>query len=656
MAHIKSDYAEQERLARDVKDTYERYKELNSKRNQVMLQIYKTFAEYKEKRLAEWQTTFKVNKAHEVVERVLPRLIAKNPRWIVEPKVEDFYEDVELPDEPQQKQEELKRRSQLRNEYAKAVQDYLSYLFEEYHLEKPLRAYAKNLIVYGKARAKIGYKYEIVRQFKDPKYKAEVEMDDQGVEIKGEAEPTVEESVAGEYPTIEVKSWTEVLTDPRYREVRDMPAYIEIINAARWSDIKRNKDYFNLDKVKEVQSIRARNYEDDTNDPNAILTIAGVNWVEDAPPDKGSMTLLKYYGFWNHKVDDYKGEKMYEVTIVKECGVVIGFKEITRIPFVECDCFEDTETNYATGFVEPIMGLQKELNFKKNSASEYINQSLNRTWIWSDQSGIDPRDLVSKPGNIIVTTKSGPEAQANCVELPMRQLPSDFFQEQLDIERQIQGQTFTVDTSNPKGEQALTNTATGMRIEFFESNSVIDQVRKQFEQALSELAYQLLQETFEKMDENIVLKKMDADEYWEINREALRDAVKRYTIKVEVNSSSFDDIDNRRKDAIAFFNMLLQAQQAGVPVKLDKAVTDILQTFEKRNPADYFEPPNMAELAQQMPGAEGMPPEGGAPPGGGGQPVNPEDMGQQPQPLPPASELTGQVAQGNLQSAIPPGL
>jgi hypothetical protein len=44
--------------------------------------------------------------------------------------------------------------------------------------------------------------------------------------------------------------------------------------------------------------------------------------------------------------------------------------------------------------------------------------------------------------------------------LQHRQLPSDYFQEQNDIERQIQNATFSIDTSSQKSEQALTNTAT----------------------------------------------------------------------------------------------------------------------------------------------------------------------------------------------------
>lgn len=148
------------------------------------------------------------------------------------------------------------------------------------------------------------------------------------------------------------------------------------------------------------------------------------------------------------------------------------------------------------------------MNFKKNAASQAINQSLNREWIWSPNSGVNPRDLISKPGNIIVTSKDAKTALENLIELPFRSIPNDYFQEQNDFERQIQSMTFTVDTSNQQNDQALTNTATGIKVKFFESNSVIDEVRKHFEEFLEDLAYKLLQVLYENMDNNSVFKKL----------------------------------------------------------------------------------------------------------------------------------------------------
>ena len=273
-----------------------------------------------------------------------------------------------------------------------------------------------------------------------------------------------------------------------------------------------------------------------------------------------------YYGFFSL---DKEEEKLYQITTIEDL-VLIGFKEITAIPLEDIKCFEDTETHFAYGFVQPIMGLQKELNFKKNSVSTSINHALNRSWVWSPNSGINPRDLISKPNNIIATNKTVEQAMTNLQELPHREIPSSYFQEQNDMERQIQSMTFTVDTNNQKSQQALTNTATGMRIKFFESNSVIDEIRKHFEEGLVKLAYKLLDTASEHMDNNIVIKKMGTEKYFEINKELLRDALNRYSIRVEVNSSSFDSLENRREEAMAQRNILTQAQQLGIQVDMEE--------------------------------------------------------------------------------------
>jgi hypothetical protein len=48
-----------------------------------------------------------------------------------------------------------------------------------------------------------------------------------------------------------------------------------------------------------------------------------------------------------------------------------------------------------------------------------------------------------------------------------------------------------------------------MRIKFFESNAVIDEIRKHFEAGLERLAYKLLQEIAENIEDNMTIKQMD---------------------------------------------------------------------------------------------------------------------------------------------------
>lgn len=81
----------------------------------------------------------------------------------------------------------------------------------------------------------------------------------------------------------------------------------------------------------------------------------------------------------------FEDERMYEMTVANDM-LLVCFQEVVQNPFEEIRCFEDTETNFSWGFVEPIVSLQRELNFKKNSASEYINAANNRSWVWNANS------------------------------------------------------------------------------------------------------------------------------------------------------------------------------------------------------------------------------------------------------------------------------
>jgi hypothetical protein len=590
----------QNRIVSELLETYKNYQDLNKTRNSRLLDIYKAVSTYKEERKADYMTDIKVNKAHEVIERVLPRIIAKNPRWIVTPKTNDFYPEQALPtynpDDPASIEvynKALADKRQKTTDYSRAIQDYLSYIFDEYHFEDALRAFAKTGIVYGKSRAKISYKYETIRNLVD-------------VETPDGMKKEVQEDVTGEYPFIDVKSWTETLSDPRFKNVQDSSAEFEIVNGVRLSAIRRKKqEYFNLDQLEDVCSLKMVNDDLDTY-KKQVMSVAGIQTLDvKAPIDKNGLSLLNVWTLFDENEDGE--DKLYKATIIPELQILIGWKEVTKKPFVDFRVFEDVETNFDVGFVEPIIGLMDELSFQKNAAINFVNQALNRTFVWSPNSNIDPRDLISKPYGVIPTTGDVTTAMQNLQELPMRQLPSDYFQLQNDIERQIQTQTFTVDTSNPKSEQALTNTATGARIEFFESNSVLDQVRKNYEGALSQLAYLLLQEAFENMSDNIVLKKLGAEEYWDLHREVLRNAVTRYSITVEVGSSTYDDIANRRADAMAFWNVLMQAQKAGEKIKLRPAVEDIAATFEKKDLSKYYDNSvDMAAIANTMP-ASGSP-------------------------------------------------
>lgn len=72
---------------------------------------------------------------------------------------------------------------------------------------------------------------------------------------------------------------------------------------------------------------------------------------------------------------------------------------------------------------------------------------------------------------------------------------------------------------------------------------------------MERLAYKLLQQVAENMTNNITIKALDDDSFWDINKEAIMDALEKFEIKIEAGSSSYDTIENRRNDGIAKYNI-----------------------------------------------------------------------------------------------------
>lgn len=562
---IKLSVEKQGKIVQDLEDLYEEWDWLMETYKWRMKRIYNAVSSFEEKKSRPRHTSFKVNKCHEIENKILPRLMAKWPNWIVSMRTDSFNaEDEELSDE-----ERAMKLKEIDKNVLPAISDYLKYTFDKQDLKEVVRLRAKNMVRYGIWWAKACYKYNISRDLEYEKVQEEVDG-----EILDRYIPKTKEKIVYEMPTIEVKNWTNIVYDPRYIRLDDMPWLIDVTEWVRLGYfLKRSKKYMNVDKLKDLCN---REFDSDDSYKQAVLTIAGIAPKERIKQD--SLTIKSFYGLYDIEWE-WETEKLYEFVWVW-WAILLSAKEITQLPYEDIKCFEDTETHFATGFLEPIIWLQNELNHKKNSASEYINQALNRTYVWSPNSWINPRNVISAPWGIIATSADAQTALANFVELPHRQISSEYFQEQNDFERQIQWLTFTVDTSQPQNNQSLTNTATGIKVKFFESNSVIEEVRRHFEEWMERLAYKLLQIVYESADENIVIKKLDDDWFWEINKEAFRDAMRRYEFKVEAGSSSFDSIEQRREDAIAKMNIWMQLKQAGVNINIDELGKWVLDTFE----------------------------------------------------------------------------
>ena len=530
---MKLNQDQQYEIAKHVQDTYVDYSDRLTSWKERMTDIFNEYSTFKNPSKDRWTPDFKVNKAHEIVDKAVAKTMSWAPTWLVS----DTNKQIE-DEEAQQKAKDE----------ALGVKAYLTEIYNKQDMIETAELVAKSMFVYGLCISKISYKYKVSRN----KGKKD-EITDTEEWSYTESVNSVEEDVYDSYPCIDPKSWTDVVFDPRYTRLEDFPCIIETNKNIRLSFFTKDRSRFmNVDKLIECCMATTNNQSDDRWYRSQIESILGISWVDNPSKFSSSSLNIKcYYGYYDlSSAEDWSGEKMYEFWTVNNM-IVIYAEEITHMPFEDARCSYDTESFLAVWLVEPMMGLQKEMNFQKTSAAKYINQTLNRQMVRSPQSGINPSKL-NDP--IIIAQNGWAAAQENLYELPHRQLSSDYFGNLQDQERQIQAVTFSVDTANTKSTWALTNTATGAKIDYAESNVVSDAHKKHFEQWFIRSAYKILQVAADKMEWIISIKLED----WRVvdmRKETFINAANRFNISIEIWSTWWDSQQSKRDDAAAVANI-----------------------------------------------------------------------------------------------------
>ena len=152
----------------------------------------------------------------------------------------------------------------------------------------------------------------------------------------------------------------------------------------------------------------------------------------------------------------------------------------------------------------------------------------------------------------------------------------------------------------------MLKTATGVKQKATENNIVVNQVLKQFEEMASEIFRRLIDISYESMGKNVIFKALDTDEFVEIHKESLRDARKRYDMRVEAGSSSMMTMEDRLDQENAIMQNMIALKQAGEQVNLRKPMENMLANMERKDIEAYFtpeQPPAPPEGAAPAPGA-----------------------------------------------------
>ena len=562
----------QSKAVAKIKADFELYNTLlNYYRKKWYDQFVATYIFEVQNRNAQGQSTIFFPKCYTEVEKIAPRIYGNNPKFVIglNVPINNKYPEADM----------------MQN--MDAVQKSLNYFWKIGNCGKKGRMLVKGGLVYGTMWAIVEFERKLIKD-----EQREVEALGNGELI--ERVTTVEKPL-NEYPTFSVPDIFDVFFDPRIEDENEMRSIIRNKDDVRIADLKEQKDiYFNLSNLDAL----AGNPYSQTGG-NQKLNKFNLEGVPTQTQVDSGVNVKTFYGYFS-ETDKPEDEKLYKITTVND-SLVIEYKELNFCPWVKFNPIEIPGQGVGVGIVEPIMKLQDAYNLTRNQRAENVSLVLNRMWVLKQGSGIDPRKLVSRAGNII-TVKD----MDSLAPLATPDVTSSSFEEANALNTEIQQVNGTIDASQDSTDNGFTNLATGQKIRWQEYNVRFKAIRKNFEEFLSKLGEKMLLMVGEEASQNPLVQDEITKKFFEIAKTAFDQVSDFYNISVIADSTANDSIENKRDEVLAFGQLCLAYKGQGVPINMTKVWSDIADSFPGRIPENYLEQPTQEEAQPAKPLGQGV--------------------------------------------------
>lgn len=299
-----------------------------------------------------WRSKLFIPWSFTVVETIIPRVFARDPRWRAVARTPDFPGDG-----PQ------------------TVTDLLTYQWNRMGMRLKMYDYIKDSLMYSKAFAKVTWRYKR----KTKKIMEPIVGEDDKITF----EQKVRNDVEYDDPMVEIVDPADIYVDPDATTSGYMGDghYLIHRKTVPLESLKENPNYENVDQIK--QSSYADEYMD---------------------------KLMRYD---NATPQRDKHSNLVEILEYWECDrlVVIANRNIIlrdspnpyyhkQIPFVELDDYRDPHRLYGQSELSVIDPLQREINSIRNQRRDYDNLQLNPVIRMVPGALRNPNSAVMAPGNV----------------------------------------------------------------------------------------------------------------------------------------------------------------------------------------------------------------------------------------------------------------
>lgn len=296
-----------------------------------------------------WRSKLFIPWSFTVVETVIPKVFAREPKWRALSRTPDFPEDG-----------------------PRTVNDLLTYQWIHAGMRLKMYDYIKDSLMYSKGYAKVGWKFQTkTHTFMEPVV---------GKDDKITFKKVVKSKIEHDDPDIEIVDPMDIYVDPDATSLDNADYFIHRKSVSK-DKLKENPNYNNVDQIEDASN--PNQYEDKLS-----------RYKDSVPTEDKDKHLVEILEYWE---EDRLIVVANRQIVLRDTPNPYNHK---KFPLVELDDYRDPHKYYGQSELSVIDPLQREINAIRNQRRDYDNLALNPVIRMVPGVLRNPSSAVMAPGSV----------------------------------------------------------------------------------------------------------------------------------------------------------------------------------------------------------------------------------------------------------------
>lgn len=346
----KKNSTKEQDISAKVNDRFNRARDFRvTTQDEVWKRSYNNWKGVLDSSLYPWRSKLFIPWSFTVVETIIPKVFARDPKWRA-----------------------ISRNPDFDGEASRVVQDLLTYQWGRLGMRTKMYDFIKDSLMFGKGFAKVSWNF----QTKTKTYMEPIVGKDDEITFK----ETKKSNIEHDDPKVEIIDPYDLYVDPD-ANCLDEAGYVIHRKTVPLKEIKDNPNYKNVDKIKSA------NYADQYMDKLA-------RYNESVPQKDKHKDLVEILEYWEED----------RLVVIANRSVVLRDTpnpyHHKKLPFVDLDDYRDPHKFYGQSELSVIDPLQREINAIRNQRRDYDNLALNPVIRMVPGTLRNPNSAVMAPGNV----------------------------------------------------------------------------------------------------------------------------------------------------------------------------------------------------------------------------------------------------------------